>query len=192
MLQHIAPDDLFVSYSLDSAALGDRPMVKRYLADVRGCFADSAAYEAALAQGNPLLYEVSSVEPANGDGQLHYGLGIVYPGKIGDEYYLTKGHYHSHRPAAEIYIGLKGEGAMLLEDEATGETRMVPLRANSAVYVPGHTAHRTMNTGTEPLVYLGIYPSNAGHDYGAIAKKNFAKIVVERDGQPALIDRPKA
>jgi glucose-6-phosphate isomerase len=189
MLRSIQPQDLVVAYSLDSAALGTRPTVKRHLADLRGSFADTAAYEAALARGNPLLYEVTAVEPASGDGQLHYGLGILYPGKIGDEYYLTKGHYHTHRPAAEIYIGLKGEGAMILEDEATGETRLVPLRANSAVYVPGHTAHRTVNTGTEPLVYIGVYPSNAGHDYGAIAKKNFRKIVVQRDGQPVLIDR---
>ena len=189
MLLSIKPEDLFVAFSLESADLGGRPMVKRHLSDVRGSFADATAYEAALAQGNPLLYEVSAVEPANGDGQLHYGLGILYPGKIGDEYYLTKGHYHTHRPAAEIYIGLKGEGAMVLEDEATGETRLVPLRAQSVVYVPGHTAHRTVNTGAEPLVYIGVYPSNAGHDYGAIAQKNFRKVVVERDGQPVLIDR---
>ena len=189
MLLSIKPEDLFVAYSLDSAVLGTRPMVKRYLADLRGSFADTAAYEAALAQGNPLVYEVSAVEPAHGDGQLHYGLGILYPGTVGNEYYLTKGHYHTHRPAAEIYIGLKGEGAMVLEDEATGETRLVTLRANSAVYVPGHTAHRTVNTGTEPLVYIGVYPSNAGHDYGAIAKRNFRKIVVQRDGQPVLLDR---
>ena len=189
MLLSIKPEDLFVAYSLDSAVLGNRPMVKRYLADLRGSFADTAAYEAALAQGNPLVYEVSAVEPAHGDGQLHYGLGILYPGTVGNEYYLTKGHYHTHRPAAEIYIGLKGEGAMVLEDEATGETRLVTLRANSAVYVPGHTAHRTVNTGTEPLVYIGVYPSNAGHDYGAIANRNFRKIVVQRDGQPVLLDR---
>lgn len=189
MLLSIKPEDLLVAFSLDSAALGARPRVKRHLADLRGSFADAAAYEAALAQGNPLLYEVASVEPAQGDGQMHYGLGILYPGKIGDEYFLTKGHYHTHRPAAEIYIGLKGEGAMVLEDEATGETRLVHLRAQSVVYVPGHTAHRTVNTGAEPLVYLGVYPSNAGHDYGAIAQKNFRKVVVERDGQPVLIDR---
>jgi glucose-6-phosphate isomerase len=138
---------------------------------------------------NPVLYEVTAIEPATGDGQLHYGIGILHPGKIGDEYYLTKGHYHSYRPAAEVYIGLAGEGVMLLEDEATGESRMVPLRKNTAVYVPGHTAHRTMNTGDEPLVYLGIYPSNAGHDYGAIADKNFRMCVVERDGAPAMIAR---
>jgi glucose-6-phosphate isomerase len=47
-----------------------------------------------------------------------------------------------------------------------------------------------MNVGAEPLVYLGIYPSNAGHDYGAIAEKNFKMIVVERDGKPAMLPRP--
>jgi glucose-6-phosphate isomerase, archaeal len=188
----VAPADLFVRYSLDSARLGERPMVERRLADLRGSFADSAAYEAALAQGNPVLYQVSAVEPASGDGQLHYGLGILQPGRIGDEYFLTKGHYHSHRPAAELYVGLSGEGALLLEDEATGESRLVPLLPHSAVYVPGHTAHRTVNTGTAPLVYLGIYPSNAGHDYGAIAAKNFRHLVVARDGRPTLIPRTAA
>jgi len=190
MLQSIKPEDLAIAYGLDSARIGDRPMVRRHLSGLRGCFADPAAYEAALAKGDPLLYAVTAVEPANGDGQLHYGLGILYPGKIGDEYFLTKGHYHSHRPAAEVYVGLRGEGVMLLEDEATGESRLVPLGANTAVYVPGHTAHRTINTGSEPLVYLGIYPANAGHDYGAIAEKNFRMTVVERDGKPVMIPRP--
>ncbi len=188
-LLQIKPEDLFVDYSLDSAALGARPMVKRHLADLRGSFSDGSAYEAALAQGNPLIYEVTAVEPANGDGQLHYGLGIIQPGRIGDEYHLTKGHYHSHRAAAEIYIGLRGEGAMVLEDETTGETRLVPLVANSVVYVPGHTAHRTVNTGAEPLVYLGVYPSNAGHDYGAIAEKNFRNVVIATASGPALVER---
>lgn len=190
MLASIKPEDLFVEFTTATTQLGNRPMVRRKLSDLRGCFSDKAAYEAALAAGDPLLYEVTAVEPASGDGQLHYGLGILYPGKIGDEYFLTKGHLHSHRPAAEIYIGLKGSGVMLLEDEATGESKMVPLRPNSAVYVPGHTAHRTANTGSEPLVYLGIYPSNAGHDYGAIAEKNFRMVIVERDGRPEMILRP--
>ncbi|MCC5843711.1 MAG: cupin domain-containing protein [Verrucomicrobia bacterium] len=189
MLNSISPEDLFVAFGLDSARIGERPFVQRRLSDLRGCFADTAAYDAALAAEDPVLYEVTAVEPANGDGQLHYGLGILYPGKIGDEYFLTKGHYHSHRPAAEVYVGLKGEGAMLLEDEHSSESRMVPLRANSVVYVPGHTAHRTLNTGDTPLVYLGIYPSNAGHDYGAIADKNFRMTIVEQNGQPALRER---
>ncbi len=189
-LDHILEHDLCVRFSLDSASLGDRPVVRRHLSDLRGCFHDEATYQRALAEGDRLLYEVTAVEPATGEGQLHYGLGILYPGKIGDEYHLTKGHLHANRPAAEVYVGLKGEGAMLLEDEATGRSKLLPLGEGRIVYVPGHTAHRTMNTGADPLVYLGIYPSDAGHDYGAIAERNFRKILVERDGRPVLIDRP--
>jgi glucose-6-phosphate isomerase len=189
MLNSISPDDLFVAFGLDSARIDERPFVQRRLSDLCGCFADTAAYDAALALENPILYEVTAVEPASGDGQLHYGLGILHPGKIGDEYFLTKGHFHKYRPAAEVYVGLKGEGVMLLEDEHTGESRMLPLRANSVVYVPGHTAHRTVNTGDSPLLYLGIYPCNAGHDYGALADKNFRMILVEENGRPVMKKR---
>lgn len=162
---------------------------QRHLSDLRGCFADTAMYEAKLASGNPLLYTVTAVEPAAGAGDLHFGIGLIMPGRIGDEYFMTKGHLHSWREAAEFYIGLSGEGMMLLEDEASGESRLVPLRANQAVYVPGHTAHRTMNVGATPLTYLGIYPAKAGHDYGAIARTNFRCVVIEREGKPAMVER---
>jgi glucose-6-phosphate isomerase, archaeal len=165
--------------------------IKRYLSDLRGCFADADAYEAALAEGNPLLYSVASVEPADGQGDLHYGVGCLMPGRVGAEYYMTKGHLHAWREAAEIYIGYSGEGAMLLEDEQTGESRMVPLRSHGVVYVPGGTMHRTINTGRAPLVYLGVYPAKAGHDYGCIAVRNFREVVLACNDKPVLIERKK-
>jgi glucose-6-phosphate isomerase len=164
-------------------------MVKRHLSDLRGCFADAAACESELAAGNPLLYSVGAVEPAFSDGDLHYGVGRLMPGKIGAEYFMTKGHLHAWRPAAEFYFGLTGDGVMLLEDEGTGESQIVPLQPNGVVYVPGHTAHRTMNVGKIPLTYIGVYPAKAGHDYSTIAKTNFRCVVVERDGKPMMIER---
>jgi glucose-6-phosphate isomerase len=183
------PARILSRYDPATGALAGVAPAERRLADLRGCFADAAAYEAALAAGNPPVYRVASVAPAAGAGDLHYGIGCVLPGKIGDEYFLTKGHLHAWRPAAEFYFGLSGEGAMLLEDEATGESRLVPLQPHAAVYVPGHTAHRTVNTGAVPLIYLGVYPAQAGHDYGAIATRNFRGVVVERAGQPVLLAR---
>lgn len=161
----------------------------RRLSELAGYFADATAYGAALSQADPILYATSAVEPAAGAGDLHYALARLMPGRIGAEYYMTKGHYHAWRPASEVYVGLAGSGVMLLEDEATEESRLVPLEASSIVYVPGHTAHRTINTGATPLVYLGVYPAAAGHDYGAIATRNFRSVVVEVDGRPALLDR---
>lgn len=171
-----------------TAAITGRAPTLRHLRDVQAVFADQTACRALLAQ-NPLLYRVTQVEDHNGEGDIHYGLGILMPGKVGREYFMTKGHIHAWRPAAEVYIGLHGRGMLLLEDERTGECRAVSLAANSVVYVPGYTAHRTINVGDAPLVYWGVLASAAGHDYGAVAEHNFRLVVVEKDGAPVVMTR---
>lgn len=186
------PEDVLARFDPVTGEITGAKSTQRHLSDLRGCFADAAAFEAALAKSDPLLYRVSSVEPARGPGDLHYGAGILMPGRIGNEYFMTKGHLHQWRDAAEIYIGLAGQGVMLLEDEDSGESRMVPLLPNCAVYVPGRTAHRTMNTGTTPLTYLGVYPAAAGHDYSTIAQRNFRCMVVECNGVPAMLERGRS
>ena len=172
---------------LEQGVLGGEPLLVRRLSDLRGLFADEAAYEAALAAGDPVVYTVSTAAGAEGEGQLHVGLGVLEPGRIGDEYFMTKGHLHAWREAAEIYIGLRGSGCMLLEHEQTGETSLAPLLPNSMVYVPGFTAHRTVNTGDEKLVYLGIYAAGAGYDY--LQGSGFKHVVVAGDGGPELAER---
>jgi len=163
--------------------------LERRLSDLRGYFADGTAHAEAVERGDPLVYTVSSVVGATGDGALHYSLVVLMPGRVGREYYMTKGHYHAWRPAAEVYLGVRGEGVMLLEEQESGLSRLLPLRRNEAVYVPGHTAHRTVNTGDGPLVFLGVYPAEAGHDYATLAARNFRCVVCEQDGAPAMVDR---
>lgn len=182
-------EELLSRFDPENGTIDGVPTVARRLSDLRNCFADERAYEAALQQGDPVIYTVASVEPAAGDGQLHYGIGMIMPGRVGDEYYLTKGHLHEWRAAAEVYIGLRGEGMMLLEDINSSEARILELVPNSAVYVPGFTAHRTVNIGAVPLVYLGVYPAAAGHDYRTIAEKNFRKVIVIRNDRPVLMER---
>ena len=175
-------------FDLTRAEISGRPRSERKLSQLAGCYADSHAFNAALERGDPVIYSVSSLEPASGAGDLHIGLGMVMPGKVGAEYHLTRGHLHAWREAAEIYIGLAGSGLMLLEGE-DGADAAVPLSTNSIVYVPGRTAHRTVNTGTEPLTYLGIYPAKAGHDYAAIARDNFRQVVIEQSGKATIVQR---
>lgn len=182
--------NLLTQFNIQAGTLQPhKSSVVRKLSDLKGVFADESSYAKALAKRDPVLYTVETFEPAEGDGQMHCGLGVLMPGKIGDEYYLTKGHYHAYRPAAEFYIGLSGRGYMLLEKENSTESQWVEFSKDNIVYVPGHTAHRTMNTGSEPLVYLGVYPANAGHDYGSIAGKNFRSVVVDRGGVPQMMER---
>ena len=172
------------------ATIEGHPVVERRLSQLHGIFADEDAYDEILKDRNdPLVYHVTSVTPVDGDGQLHYGIGMIMPGRIGQEYFMTRGHFHEWRMAAEIYIGLSGTGLMLLEDENDSTVRLMDLSPDSVVYVPGHTAHRTINTGTKPLTYMGIYPAGAGHDYGVLAKNNFSKVVIAQDDAPVLSDR---
>jgi len=176
-------------YDLKTGLIAGHVPTSRHLSDLPTAFADAAAYRRMLDGGDPLLYQVTQVEENNGPGQLHYGLGVLHPGKVGDEYFMTKGHLHAWRPAAEVYVGLAGRGVMLLEDERSGESALVALEQNTVVYVPGYTAHRTINTGNEPLVYWGILGSEAGHDYGTVGARNFRQVVVEIDGSPVMMER---
>lgn len=162
---------------------------RRYLSQLSGCFADEQAYQALLSEGDRLVYSVTNIEAYSGEGQLHYGLGILQPGKVGREYFMTRGHLHAWRPAAEVYICLQGQGMMVLENETDGPAAVLPFAANSVIYVPGFTAHRTVNVGSQALVYWGVLSSEAGHDYEAIQKRNFNQVIVELDGQPGVLLR---
>jgi glucose-6-phosphate isomerase, archaeal len=180
---------LSINFDSATAAITGFEAGNRWLSQLVDCFADDLAYQAMLTQGDQLLYSVTNLDMASGEGQLHYGLGILYPGKVGREYFMTKGHLHAWRPAAEVYICLQGQGMMILEHETEETVKVLPFSANSVVYVPGQTAHRTVNVGAQPLVYGGVLSSDAGHDYEAIRQRNFSQVVVELDGQPCVLPR---
>lgn len=165
--------------------------IERRLSAMKGQFLDTEAYEAMLAEDDALLYEVYEIKRPEVAGELLNGLSIVHPGKVGDEYFMTKGHFHSVLETSEVYYCLKGEGAMVMETPE-GEWAVEPLHPNSVLYVPPRWAHRSVNTSlTEDLVTFFVYPGHAGHDYGTIETQGFRKLVVERNGVPTIIDNPR-
>ncbi len=163
--------------------------VTRTLSALRGQFSDEEAYGAALAHGDALLYEVYELARPAVAGELLHGLSIVHPGKVGDEYYMTKSHFHAELATGEIYYCLRGLGVMVMETPE-GAWAVEPLAPGKALYVLPRWAHRSVNTGEEDLVTFFVYPGNAGHDYGTIERRGFRKLVVERDGVPCVIDNP--
>ena len=72
-----------------------------------------------------------------------------------------------------------------------GDWSVEPFKPQSVLYVPPRWAHRSVNTGAEDLVFFFVYPGNAGHDYGSIEVQGFRKLVVDKDGQPAIVDNPR-
>lgn len=163
---------------------------KRMLSQMRGMFGDEAAQEKMIAEGDPVVYEFYEMGAPEHAGEIAMGTSITYPGKVGDEYFFTKGHFHTILDTGEAYFGLQGEGFMLIESPE-GDWDTLPIKPGAAVYVPRRWAHRTVNTGNTPLITFFAFRGDAGHDYGTIETKGYRKMIVERDGKPTVIDNPK-
>ena len=84
-----------------------------------------------------------------------------------------------------ILLGIEGEGMLLLmntEGDVWAE-RMFP---GSLHYIAGYTAHRVANTGNATLSFGACWPSDAGHNYGAIQEQGFTKRLLNQNGIPQL------
>lgn len=165
-------------------------IIQRKLSQMRGMYQANDLAESMLGQSNdPTIYDVYVVELPEENGQVLHCTTVLHAGKIGEEYYMTKGHYHSKRDQGEVYLGLSGEGYLLLQTE-DGKFDAQKMSKGTVAYVPPYWAHRTVNVGSEPFVFFAAWPGDAGHDYGSIETSGFYKLLVERDGQPILIDNP--
>jgi glucose-6-phosphate isomerase len=164
--------------------------IVRGLSAMDGQFFNTEAYEAMLKEDDVVLYEIYEITRPESAGELMSGLSVVHPGKVGEEYFMTKGHFHTVLKTAEVYYCLKGEGVMVMETPE-GEWAVEPMRPGHVLYVPPRWAHRSVNTSPdEDLVTFFIYPAHAGHDYGSIEIQGFRKLVVDDGGEPQIIDNP--
>jgi len=155
----------------------------RRLSEMAGAYADTEATEKLIAEcDDPVVYVGYDASVPEEQGHLLFRSTIVYPGTVGSEYFMTKGHHHVN-DTAEFYLGMSGEGWMLMESR-TGEYAQEMLVPYGAVYVPPGWAHRTVNTGDEPLVFLAVYPGDAGHDYAAIERAGFSRRVFKTGEGP--------
>jgi glucose-6-phosphate isomerase len=178
-----------IDFDLKTGLSQTRPTLRRTLSNMKGMYADKQAFEEALKEGDPLVYEFYELELPENPGHIAFGASIVYPGEIGGEYSMTKGHFHTILDIAEVYYCLAGKGLMLMENPE-GDVYVEEFSPGRAVYVPGRYAHRSINTGTETLVTFYAFRADAGHDYGTIETKGFRKIVVEQEGTPVMVDNP--
>jgi len=156
----------------------------RRASDLRSYYADNAALERIIAERNdPVHYEVFEVPVPEERGHLMGCLSTLQPGLVGEEFFMTKGHYHSVPNTAELYLCLRGQGYLVMKT-AQGMFAAERMTRGRLVYVPPFWAHRSVNTGErEPLVSFCVYPAEAGHNYGDIAQEGFPKRIFRRHGQ---------
>jgi glucose-6-phosphate isomerase len=158
----------------------------RPLSDMASAFEDQAAVESILASGDdPVIYRSYYPDVPNEPDHLAFLTTTISAGTVGSEFFMTRGHHH-YRDSAELYVGMSGEGIMVMESRR-GDLSQQELAPSVVIYVPPGWAHRTVNTGNVPLTFLAAYYGDAGHDYGAMESTGGFSIRVYRgDDGPQL------
>jgi glucose-6-phosphate isomerase len=168
---------------------GARTILRR-LSEIGDIFSNAAEVQR-LAAYDPLIYEFIDLRDGLAGGMMSFGLTTIHPGAVGGEYYMTKGHFHAaHQDGDEVYLGVSGKGLLLLQSRQ-GESRTLDLLPGAILYTPLAWAHRTVNVGSEPLVFFSIWPSATAYDYEEITHRGgFPQRVMDQNGLPALVPNP--
>lgn len=133
------------------------------------------------------------------------------PGKVGEEYIKTYGHYHVGK-LDETYWVLFGEGIVLVQKRSVANSQpvnneidemyAVHVKQGDAIFIPAEWGHLVANISKTFFVTADDSPVNfeevdpvslPGHaDYEAVKEmQGFAYYVVEREGKPTLVKNPK-
>jgi len=156
---------------LDSATGVVEPtgvVTENRVSDMIDLYEEAAAWRRTVEAENPIVYRVVAAPVPEEAGEVPFSITTIEAGTVGDEFFMTKGHAHTSYEG-ELYVGLSGRGLLLLYDG--DEARWLEISPNRTGYIPPGWAHRTVNVGDEPFRFLAVYPGDAGHDYGFVARK---------------------
>lgn len=116
---------------------GNTGRYEKRLSDLSGLYADESAFQTLLKErGDSVVYDVEDFRPGTHSGDLIYGVTRMSPGRIGGEFFLTRGHIHEKADRPEIYYGQKGLGLMQLESPPARPGSSKSAHRPSATYRP--------------------------------------------------------
>lgn len=127
--------------------------------------------------------------------EIGQNITIIVPGKNGDEYNKTYGHFHIYM-GVEIYNCLYGQGLLIMqrndEEGEAKEFKVVTLHSGKQVEVPSGYGHCIVNIGKSFLVMLDNSPDfEKSHNYETVKiKKGFAYYVIEKKGEISFEHNP--
>ncbi|MET3898131.1 glucose-6-phosphate isomerase [Devosia sp. UYZn731] len=184
----LEPEGVFISNATGELSSSTGRYTKR-LSELRAIYSDKLALQRTVEdQGDPVAYEV--VEYRKEGSDIFFGTTIMHPGTVAGEFYMTRGHFHERRDMGEIYYTQSGHGLLLLESR-DGHTREVEMNPGVCAFIPPDWAHRSVNIGTEKLVFVWCCNQAAGHDYGDILRRGMRNRVFQAPGSFAVVKSPE-
>ena len=158
----------------------------KQLKELKNLFADEESR--GLLDPDTIIYKVQVHTPvaAGQEGGLFFGTTFIMPGKIGNEYFMTQGHFHKMSNRAEYYWGIQGKGLLILMNRDR-KCRVEEMYPGSLHYIPAETGHRVVNYHNKELAFGACWSSDAGYDYEEIRNHGFSVRVMEVDGDPVIV-----
>lgn len=176
----------FVNWADGTLQVPGLKVSEKKLGQLTGIFRDQEAWR--RLDPETIVYRVWSWEPvpAGTGGGLFWALTEIQPGRVGNEYFMTRGHWHVIRNRAEFYGAVTGVGKLVLIDRG-GRSWFEDMTPGSLHYIAGEVAHRIVNTGDVPIRVIACWPSDAGHDYKIPGGGGFGVRIIEEQGAPLML-----
>lgn len=116
---------------------------------------------------------------------------VIYPGKLGQEFTKTYGHYHG-APVTETYKVVSGHGILLLQKRDLSETCLIKATPGDEISITPDYGHSWSNVGNEKLVTYDDW--RAGHsptDYEfQKTHHGMSYYLIEENGEIKTIPNP--
>jgi glucose-6-phosphate isomerase, archaeal len=172
--------------SVEAQRLEIRPKTggyTKYIRELDGIYADQSSFQAIVkTSGDSVAYQVDEIRFSDKGSDLITGLSGLQPGKVGSEFFMTRGHLHKRADRAETYYCLAGHGILLMES-LEGKSEAAEMRPGSLVYVPPFWVHRSVNVGSDIFATLFSYPADAGQDFDIVKRAGGFRQIVVDDGK---------
>lgn len=120
---------------------------------------------------------------------------ILSPGKNGNEFNKTYGHFHNYQ-GVEMYRVVYGQGILVMQrndgDGEAKEIRVTSLRPGMVVEVPVGYGHALANIGKTYLVVIDDAPNiSKAHNFELVREKHgLAYYVVDKKGEVGFEPNP--
>lgn len=126
---------------------------------------------------------------------------VISPGRLGDEYTLTFGHYHGVDVPEKYYVA-QGKGVLQLQKKHIGNNVWMPEVVDEALLIKAETGdevvitpeygHSWSNVGKNELVLFDNWSSpHCPTDYEAIEKLHgLAYYLIEDNGETKTVPNP--
>ncbi len=154
---------------------------ERRIGQMQGTFADEAARVGM--EADTVVYRTYGISAPENTDALLYSTTVIEPGKVGREFFMTRGHFHHKASRGEFCLTLQGEGSLILMDRERN-SRTEKMAPGSIHNIDGAWAHRVANTSSMPLVFLVTWLADCGHDYASIEREGFSTRLIEGEDAP--------